>query len=232
MGKASRKKGSVRVKPRKSGSMAFGVIITAIVIAGVAGIALSRSSGSPANQSGPGIGDHWHAALGVNVCGSWKPNTPQYESPTGIHSHGDGFIHMHPFSRAGANQNATVGLFLKQAGEKVSDREIKLADGTDMKNGEVCKNLDNQKGKVRWSVNGKERTGDPAEFVAKDRDVVALAFLPDGTDIGTPPVARGGAVPSDVPGAQPQVPITPTPPDSTPSPEATTPSPAPPSTGR
>jgi hypothetical protein len=231
MGKASRKKGSIRAKPRKSGSTVFGVVITAIVLVGVAGIALSRSSGSPAKQSGPNIGDHWHAAFGVNICGSWKPNTPQYEAPTGIHSHGDGFIHMHPFSRAGANQNATLGMFLKQAGEKVSDSQIKLADGTDMKNGEACKNLDNKTGKVRWSVNGKERTGDPAEFVAKDRDVVALAFLPDGTDIGTPPVARGGAVPSDLPGAQPQVPIMPTP-DPAPSPEATTPSTAPPTTGQ
>jgi hypothetical protein len=230
MGKASRKKGSIRVKQRKSGSMAFSVIIAAIVVMGIAGIALSKSGGSGGNLPGPNIGDHWHAALGVNICGSWKSNTPQYESATGIHSHGDGFIHMHPLSRAGANKNASVGLFLKQAGEKVSASEIKLAD-VDMKNGEACKNLDNKKGKVRWSVDGKERKGDPAEFVAKDGDVVALAFLPEGTDIGTPPVARGGAIPSDLGGSQPQVPITPTP-DLTPTTEAPTPSTTPPTTGK
>jgi hypothetical protein len=232
MGKASRNKGSIRVQPRKSGSMAYGAIITAIVVIGVAGIALSRSGTSPENLSGPNIGDHWHAAFGVNICGSWKTNTPQYEAATGIHSHGDGFIHMHPLSRAGANDNATVGLFLKQAGEKVSEGQIKLADGTDMKNGDVCKNLDNKSGKVRWSVNGEEREGDPADFVADDTDVVALAFLPDGTEIGTPPVARGGAAPSDLPGSQQQVPISPSPADSTPSTEAPTPSTSPPTTGQ
>jgi hypothetical protein len=230
MGKASRKKGSIRVKPRKSGSTAFGAIIAAIVVLGVAGIALSRTTSSSANQPGPNIGDHWHAALGVNICGSWKANTPQYEAATGIHSHGDGFMHMHPLSRAGANKNANVGLFLKQAGEKVSASEIKLADA-DLKNGEACKNLEDKKGKVRWAVNGKERKGDPAEYVAKDGDVVALAFLPQGTDIGTPPVARGGAVPSDLGGSQPLVPITPTP-DLTPTTEVPTPSTTPPTTGK
>jgi hypothetical protein len=230
MGKASRKKGSIRVKQRKSGSMMFGAIITAIVVLGIALIALNRPTSSAANQAAPKIGEHWHAALGINICGSWKPNTPTYESPSGIHSHGDGFIHIHPFSRAGAGKKANVGLFLKGAGEKVSGDEIKLTDGTDMKNGQACKNLDNKAGKVRWSVNGKDRKGDPGKFGPKDGDVVALAFLPDGTDIGTPPVARGGAVPSDLPGAQPQVPIIPTP-DSTPSTEATTPSTGPPTTG-
>jgi hypothetical protein len=232
MGKASRKKGPIRVKQRKSGSLAYGAIITAIVIIGVAGIALSRSGGPATDLSGPNIGDHWHAAFGVNICGSWKTNTPQYEAATGIHSHGDGFIHMHPLSRAGANDNATVGLFLKQAGEKVSETQIKLTDGTDMKNGDVCKNLDNKPGKVRWAVNGEERKGDPTDFVPDDKDVVALAFLPDGTEIGTPPVARGGAGPSDVPGAQQQVPISPTPSGSIPSTEETTPSTSPPTTGQ
>ena len=232
MGKASRKKGSLRVEQRKSGSLAFGAIITAIVIIGIAGIALSRSGGPANNLSGPNIGDHWHAAFGVNICGSWKTNTPQYEAATGIHSHGDGFIHMHPRSRAGANDNATVGLFLKQAGEEVSETQIKLGDGTDMKNGDVCKNLDNKAGKVRWSVNGEERKGNPADFVADDTDVVALAFLPDGTEIGTPPVARGGAAPSDLPGAQQQVPIDPAPSDSAPGTEVTTPSTSPPAPGQ
>ncbi len=232
MGKASRKKGSIRVQPRKSGSLAFGAVITAIVVAGVAGIALSRSGGSADNLSGPNIGDHWHAAFGMNICGSWKTNTPQYEAATGIHSHGDGFIHMHPLSRAGAHDNATVGLFLKQAGEKVSETEIELADGTETKNGDACKNLENKPGKVRWSVNGEEREGDPADYVADDKDVVAIAFLPDGMEIGTPPVARGGAGPSDLPGAQQQVPIDPIPSDPTPSTEVPTPTTGPPTAGQ
>ena len=189
MGKASRKKRPVKAKRRK-GSRAFSVVIAAIVVFGVAGIALSRGGNDTSSAKGPGakIGDHFHAALGVNLCGTWQANLPQYEAATGIHSHGDGFMHIHPFSAAGAGSNATVGLFYKQAGDKVSDTELKVF-GKDVKNGNTCKELDNKPGLVRWTVNGQEKTGNPADYIPNDRDVVAIAFLPKDTPIGIPPVA-------------------------------------------
>jgi hypothetical protein len=203
MGKSSRTKGKVTVRPKRKGTLAYSLIMAAIVVFGVAFIALQKNTSQSAgkNLPGPNIGDHWHAAFGVNICGQWKPNVPLYEKPTGIHSHGDGFIHMHPFSAAGANTRATVGLFMSQAGDKVSSSEIKLAqDGTHVKNGDDCKSL-GQPGKVRWSVNDQERTGDIAKYVPKDGEVVALAFLPPDQGIGSPPVARGGARPNDLPGS-------------------------------
>ena len=197
MGKASRKKRPVKAKARKS-SFGFTVVVVVIVTMGVAGIALSRGGGEDA-ADGPGvkIGDHWHATLGVNVCGTWQGNTPPYEAATGIHSHGDGFMHMHPFSAAGAGNNAKVSLFYSQADEKVSASELKFG-GEKRKNGDICENLDKKPGLVRWSVNGEEKTGNPGDYVPNDRDVVAIAFLPEGVDIGVPPAAASGANPSDV----------------------------------
>lgn len=208
-----------RPKPRRGGSLGFGIVITCVVLLGVGGIIASRGS-DDGEKAGPAIGDHWHAALGVNVCGEWKPNTPGYESPKGIHSHGDGLIHMHPNSSAGAHERATVGLYLSQAGDEVDKKSIKLADGTDVSDGDECPNLDNKPAGVRWAVNGKEkaRGTDPSKYVPNNGDVVAVAFLPQGTDIGVPPQAS--AVPSDVPGAQV--------PDTTPTTTAPT---TPPSTG-
>ncbi|MGH9036093.1 MAG: hypothetical protein ACRD0O_10035 [Acidimicrobiia bacterium] len=203
--------------------MGFAAIIGVIAVLGVIGIVASKG-GDAGAQTGPDIGEHHHAALGINICGQWKPSTPQYESAKGVHSHGDGFIHMHPYSRAGSNENATVGLFLSQADEKVTNDSIKLGDGTDLKNGDECANLDNKPGKLRWSVNGTEKQGNPARYVANDRDVVALAFLPDGEEIGTPPSV--GSNPSDLPGQTPQTvpgqadPNTIPPPDTAPSTEA------------
>ncbi len=214
MAKGPKKKNIRKPKPRKSGTLGFAAIIGVIGLLGVIGIVASKG-GDTASAVGPNIGDHFHAALGINICGQWKPNTPQYESAQGLHSHGDGFIHMHPYSRAGANENATVGLFLKQANENVSNTSIKLGDGTDLENGDECANLDKKPGKLRWSVNGKEKQGNPARYVPEDRDIIALAFLPAGEDIGTPPIA--GSSPSDIPGQTPQtVPA----PDTTPSTEA------------
>jgi hypothetical protein len=196
MGKASRKKRPVKAKARK-GSLGFTITITAIIVIGIAGIALSRSGGE-SSDTGPGakIGDHWHAAFGVNLCGTWQANTPTYEAATGVHSHGDGFMHIHPFSAAGAGKNATVGLFLKQAGDKVSATQVDFAKQK-FKNGDVCDNLDKKAGELRWSVNGQEKTGNPADYAPADRDVVAVAFLPKDVAIGAPPAAAAGSNPSD-----------------------------------
>jgi hypothetical protein len=199
MAKGSRKKARRPRRRQKRSAFGFGVVMTLLVVLGVAGIALSRGGKDEipgGSGAGPKTGDHWHAAFGVNVCGEWKPNTPQYESGSGIHSHADGFMHIHPFSRAGEGKNASVGLFMKGARESVSASSIKLFDGTKLSNGDECPNMDNKPGKVRWSVNGEEKKGDPAKYVPHDTDVVALAFIPEGEQIGNPPVSGN---PSDVP---------------------------------
>ena len=194
MGKASRKKSHIKVKARRN-SMGFTTAIVAIVVLGVAGIALSRGSGEDsADAPGVKIGDHWHSAVGVNLCGTWQPNIPPYEAATGIHSHGDGLIHLHPYSSAGAGKNAKVGLYFKQADDKISATELDVG-GQKFENGDICENLDNKPGEVRWSVNGVEQAGNPADYVPNDRDVVAIAFLPKDVEIGTPPSA--GVAPTD-----------------------------------
>jgi hypothetical protein len=149
----------------------------------------------PPLTRGASIGEHWHATYKIFICGNRVTNFPTVEGE--LHSHGDGFMHMHPFSAAGAGSNANVGLFYSQAGDKVSAGQVKFAKQT-YKNGDTCDNLDKKPGLVRWSVNGQEKTGNPGRFVPNNRDVVAIAFLPKGVDIGTPPVATAGANPSDV----------------------------------
>ena len=201
MGKASRKKGHVKAKARRN-NKGFVVILAAIFVVFGALITLAvkdKHSGNASSAKGPGakIGDHWHAAIGINFCGTWQANLPQYEATTGVHSHGDGYMHIHPFSAAGAGRNANVGLFYSQAGDKVTATQIKFAKQT-YQNGDTCDALGKKPGLVRWTVNGQEKTGNPAAYVPNDRDVVALAFVPKDTDIGTPPVALAGGGPSDV----------------------------------
>jgi hypothetical protein len=203
MGKASRQKGRVKAQKSRPGTRAFVAFVAAILVLGVALIAGARGNGGSTAVTGPGprVNDHWHAAMGVNLCGTWQANLPMYTpSPnTGIHSHGDGFMHMHPYTAVSAGKNATVGLFYKQAGDKVSSTELDMAKHK-YRNGDVCDSLDKKPGLVRWSVNGQERTGDPGNFVPNDRDVVAIAFIPKGADIGIPPVTIAGTTPSDISG--------------------------------
>lgn len=48
----------------------------------------------------PGLADHWHSAYSIYVCDEispWVYFDDSGQDTTGIHSHGDGLIHIHPF---------------------------------------------------------------------------------------------------------------------------------------
>ena len=97
-------------------------VVSIIVVLGVVLIVVSRGSdGSPDSnvpplmQTATQAGDHWHVALGVNVCGTWLPNIPTFEQrasnpgvQAGIHSHGDGLLPIHPFQPDAAGETAPV----------------------------------------------------------------------------------------------------------------------------
>lgn len=84
--------------------------------------------------AGPDLGDHWHIAYGVTLCGTWTQLDGDLEErdaqgrltnddyvATGIHSHDDGVIHLHPFGEAGAGSNATLGVFFANYGIEMDD---------------------------------------------------------------------------------------------------------------
>jgi hypothetical protein len=136
------------------------------------------------------------------VCGEFQPDIPVFETRSGseeiagIHSHGDGLIHIHPIASDETGGNATLGRYLDYAGGSISADSISVPDGPTFSNGDPCP--DGRAGTVRWSVNGQERDGDPAEFKLEDGDVVVVGFVPEGQDLGTPASAARVATPSDV----------------------------------
>jgi hypothetical protein len=202
----------IRRPKRRRGSSWFYATLAVIVIAGTVGIALSV--GGSANDVHPMWGlnpktgdfyDHWHEALGVNVCGEWVSAPPTFENGAGsdvragLHTHGDGFIHIHPFDSADAGNHATLGRFFADGGWDVAQDSFTLWAGpssdltkTNWSNGDTCPKgttMAGQKGEVKWSVNCVARSGDPAQYKLQDLHVVALGFLPKGKSIGVPPNA-------------------------------------------
>ncbi len=172
-------------RARRGGSNWFNVSIAIVIIIGSTLVMLSRNphaAGSigPKLKGANGQTDHWHAALGVNVCGKWEA-TPIWptssatvslgraDNPTvyaGLHTHvladgkGDGIIHMEPATSDEAGRNATLGTYMTFGGWKLSASSIKLWPGNDGKpitrhNGEKC---GNKVAKIRWSV-GLKTTG-------------------------------------------------------------------------
>jgi hypothetical protein len=105
-----------RVSSGQPRSLLFPGVLTLIVILGVALVVWARNDRLDEDLGGtPQLEDHIHQAFGVNVCGEWKLDIPEFESPVGIHTHGDGVLHIHPFSQLGVGANATLGRYFKDA---------------------------------------------------------------------------------------------------------------------
>jgi hypothetical protein len=210
-----------RRRPRRGGATWFYGAVALVVIVGVVLIVVSRSSTAdvppqPGNPSTGAAGDHWHAAFAVNVCGEWLGNPPTFETAAdnanvrvGIHTHGDGFMHIHPFTKSEGGDNATVGRFLTYGGWDASEDSLSVWTGPesapkvkDYSAGDRCPKGTKFAGKpgvVKWSVDCKGREGNPSDYKPADGDVVAIAFLPKGAEIGVPP--NSSAAPSNDGGA-------------------------------
>jgi len=113
----------------------FAALVVAMVAAVIVAIADDDSAGEnglagPAINS-PRIGDHWHAAYSINICGARRPNIPTFTGPEGIHTHGDGIIHMHPFILAGEVSGAAIGKFFEYGGGQLTTSSLRIPGSSD-----------------------------------------------------------------------------------------------------
>jgi hypothetical protein len=148
---------------------------------------------APARGDGPVVNeDHWHAAVGLYVCDDFLPDVAEFETALGIHTHGDGVIHVHPFSQDGAGENATLGLYLAQAGIEAGGATLTV-DGETYDacgdGGPVAVRI------ARWD---DVAAGGSPDRVVDDPDDLrftatgegyTVALVPEGTDIPAPPSA-------------------------------------------
>ena len=233
MGKASSAKKiarAARAGGRASGvrqrNLLFPGTIAAIVILGFLMVGVSiREHRADANTVPPlagkdGLpGDHWHAAYGFWVCGEWLPAIPTWHDAAGIHSHGDGVIHIHPFGDAGAGRNATMGTFLKEApGVKLTDDKLTVDDESWETGKTKCDGKTGELVVARWEkVQTSEKEPaliydnfDDIRF-REDGEGYTIAFVPEGdTDIpkpeSAPQLSELGAVDSEDPSGTSTVP--------------------------
>jgi hypothetical protein len=213
-------------KPRRTGSSrwfygALALIVAAFMTILVLTVSDRSAADVPPQPGNPNTntpGDHWHAAFKVNVCGEWLSDPPTFEEVAdnpnvkpGIHTHGDGFIHIHPFTRSEGGDNATLGRFLDYGGWSASEDSLNLWTGptkepakTSWSDGDTCpagSKFAEQKGRVVWSIDCKTRSGNPSDVKLRDHQVIALGFLPKGKKLGVPPNAS--ATPAQDQSSQP-----------------------------
>ena len=195
-------------KPKRGGASRGWIISTvAIAVVGTLLVVLSYNDRQSESAVAPIANkDHWHAYLGVNICGTWQPAVPQFEGrdgsmtpnpQAGIHSHADYLIHDHPYASDEAGAKATLGRYLDYAQSTVSANSIKLwpnwAPNVDYSNGDKCKDS-GKPGQLYWKVGKlgqpwptKAETGNPADHHIGNGEIIALYFVPKGTPLEQPP---------------------------------------------
>ena len=152
-------------------------------------------------------GDHWHTAYGVYACDKFLDFLEDPgRDPDGIHTHGDGVIHVHPFTRRSAGENALLEVYEELMGISFDEDRIEYA-GETFENGDDC---NGEEGVVRFLVNGEEVEGDPSDYKYEDRDVIIIAFTPEDKKIPSLPWADTLNNLSDVPDDGTSEPVGPT----------------------
>ncbi len=170
-----------------------------------------------ASSIGPAEGDHWHSPYGVFVCDGFLPPFDNPSDPEGIHSHGDGIVHIHPFGAPALGENATLGLFFEALGIELTDSGL-VAAGSDARidEGDDCGGAPTVLQVARWPIDSLD--GEPEVFTegladivfAADLDSYTIAFVPDGAEIVPPPtVPNLGALTDVEPADLPQLPDVP-----------------------
>lgn len=208
MGKASSTKKVARAARTGGGrtsrgsrtSLFWPAFIGIVVVLGTAGIVYSKDQRAPdttrPRAGGNGVaGDHWHAAIGIDVCGTFLPNlTDKNKDTLGIHTHGEGIAHIHPFSTVASGNRATLKVFFDMVGARVSDTQMTVPGTDAKKNGQKCGDKAAEIQVKTWpnknpDTNGTVIAVNPSDIRPKDGELITIAFVPKGDDIPRPPSA-------------------------------------------
>lgn len=210
-------------KVRFQGGIVFPAVIVGVLVLLLPLIVYARQSRPGPGEGEPTINQHWHAAYSMYICddngllelpvvtGALEEQDTlgnlisQKFQRTGVHSHGDGVIHWHPYSGAATGTNAKLKVFLNNYDIKLSDSKLELPES---QGGQVF-----EEGKTTCIVDGTEKDAtlklwvwdnysnigktDPAVYTANmgnvpiDRDgmVFVVAFVPDDVDPVAPDYA-------------------------------------------
>ncbi len=136
--------------------------------------------GVPVNDGSlPSTGDHWHSVYGVYSCdllgdgeAKYLPAFQSTQDDSGLHSHGDGLVHIHPFFEEFAADGAVMAVWFDEMHVDISvDRIV----------------VENEFDPLAEHVAGEpcfDGTG-PSEIVVLvwDRDSLALAETPVEPDV-------------------------------------------------
>jgi hypothetical protein len=175
-----------------------------IVVVGLALIGFSRYQNThrTASSAGPPTTSQvWHAALGIDVCGTLEPSLPASTNTakTGLTANGNGVVTVSPKNSSESGANATLGKFVSgYKGLELSASSLRYPGKTLYANGDVCPKGTPDAGKPgvvivdswpNFQSNGKgtETSGDPQDLLFANGQLITMAFVPATANVPKPP---------------------------------------------
>jgi hypothetical protein len=136
--------------------------------------------------------DHWHAAYGVYLCDRYLAAVEGEGDRAGIHSHGDGIVHVEPLNRTSAGSNAVFRRFEEAQRMQITASSLRWVDGRVPVEADARDGCDGRPAEIASFVDGDRVGGAPGRIRLRDGQVIVVALVPQGTtyaQIGPPPSA-------------------------------------------
>jgi hypothetical protein len=188
--RAARAGGRTSQGPKRQ--LAFPIGIAAIVVVGALLVVFARSANEEQASASPKVGDHIHAAYGIYVCDAFLPAlTDTGPDTTGLHTHGDGVAHIHPFANGASGKNSTISKWGETVGLQAGSDSFTV-NGTEYADGYDCNGQPAQVSLYVWPPDDPDAepeviTSDIGGFrLDTDRQLFTLAVVPEGTDVPRP----------------------------------------------
>lgn len=181
---------------REQRSLGFPMAMLGIMVLGTALVTFAWNARDVEALS-PSFADHWHLSYGIYDCREEAFMAPLEDPGTpnsGIHTHGDGVIHLHPFSSTATGNNAQLERFFEATRAQLdgddaltfSDRDALTEEGATC-DGEPA---------ILQVARFAPGSDTPVEVITEDlgemrfradQEGIVIALLPAGADIPPPP---------------------------------------------
>jgi len=178
------------------------ILLICIVGLGLIGFSRYQNTHRTVSSAGPPTTSQvWHAALGIDVCGTVEPDLPASTntSTTGLTANGNGVLTVAPKNSSESGGNATLGRFVsKYKGLELSASSLRYPGKTLYTNGDVCPKGTPDAGKPgvvivdTWTSpestgKGTETSGDPQNLLLANAQLITMAFVPATANVPKPP---------------------------------------------
>jgi hypothetical protein len=178
--------------------------LVVICIVGLLLVGLSRYQRTHQTNSSvgpPTTSQVWHAALGIDICGTVEPNLPASTNTakTGLTADGNGVLTIAPKNSSESGGNAILGKFVSgYKGLELTSSSLQYPGKPVENNGNVCAKGTPDAGKpgvvivVSWpnfesKGKGAETSGDPQSLKFANAQLISMAFVPATATIPKPP---------------------------------------------